>query len=117
MKKVEVSKKNKTLQIGSIIFTEKELKEVLVPNDNGSDDDLILFGNIKDKEYCIIVRLSNAGRSYFKKDSGEFEINNYGDSIYITLWVPFVTYYNIIKNGKVEYLLKVMENSAVVWGN
>lgn len=113
---ISVDETSKTLQIGAMLFTSEELTKLLVPNDNGSDDALILWGRNEEikKDYCISVKLSCAGKDYFEKYPGELEVNNYIGSVYITLWIPFKNYYNIIRQYSVQYLLNVIKKSNKV---
>lgn len=114
MVKIEIDKNNKFLKIGNVVFDRDVLKKLLIPNDNGTDDDLVLEYKTKEKQYHIAIELSGAGRDYFAKHSGEIEVSDYGHCMYITLWVPFKTYYNIIKQGTVDYLLAVFEKSDIL---
>lgn len=111
--KIIVNKEEKTLQVGNVIFTEKELGALLIPSDNGSDDALRAMYVKEEKEYRFMIRVSGAGKRYFEENEceAELEINDYGDHMYVWIYVPFKIYFNIIRNGTVEYLLDVLEHS------
>lgn len=112
--KIKVNKEEKTLQVDNVIFTEKELSALLIPSDNGGDDDLGASYVKEGKEYIIPVRISMAGKKYFEENncSAELVINDYGYCMFIWIYVPFKIYYNIIHNATVEYLLEVI-NQAI----
>ena len=65
--KIKVNKEEKSLQVDNVIFTEKELGELLIPSDNGGDDDLGASYVKGAKEYIISVCLSMAGKKYFEE--------------------------------------------------
>lgn len=110
---IKTYKEDKALLIGDAVFTEKELERLLIPSDYGNDDALRAMYVKEEKEYRFMIRVSGAGKRYFEENEceAELEINDYGDHMYVWIYVPFKIYFNIIRNGTVEYLLDVLEHS------